>query len=133
MNDRNKVAVQSETRAEDRVEERRTAANVPAVDVFEDAAGVTVIADLPGVSRDRLNIRMEAEVLSIEAEAAVAVPAGVRLVHGELREPVFRRSFRLGAEFDRDGISANLKQGVLTLRVPRIREAQPRRIPVMGA
>jgi len=129
MNDHNEVAVKQE----DQAQERRAAANVPAVDVFEDAAGVTVIADLPGVSRDRLNIRMEAEVLSIEAEASVAVPAEVRLVHGELREPSFRRSFRLGPEFDKDGIAANLKQGVLTLRVPRIREAQPRRIPVMGA
>jgi len=133
MNDHNEVAVKPEDRAEDRAQERRVAANAPAVDIFEDAAGVTVIADLPGVSRDRLNIRMEAEVLSIEAEASVVVPAEVRLVHGELREPSFRRSFRLGPEFDKDAIAANLKQGVLTLRVPRIREAQPRRIPVMGA
>jgi len=129
MSDHNEVAVKQEEPSH----EQRTAASVPAVDIFEDAAGVTVIADLPGVSRDRLNIRMEAEVLSIEAEASVAVPADVRLVHGELREPSFRRSFRLGAEFDKDGISATLKQGVLTLRVPRIREAQPRRIPVTGA
>jgi len=129
MSDHNEVAVKQE----DPSHEPRTAANVPAVDIFEDAAGVTVIADLPGVSRDRLNIRMEAEVLSIEAEASVTVPGDVRLVHGELREPAFRRSFRLGPEFDKDGIAANLKQGVLTLRVPRIREAQPRRIPVMGA
>jgi HSP20 family molecular chaperone IbpA len=72
-------------------------------------------------------------MLVIEGEASVSVPADVRLVHGELREPLFRRSFRLGPEFDKDAITASLKYGVLTLQVPRIREAQPRQIPVTVA
>jgi len=125
MNERNELAVKQE----DRTGQPR-GANLPAIDIFEDPTGITLVADLPGVTKDRLNIKVESEVLIIEGEASVQVPAGVRLVHGEMREPRFRRTFRLGPEFDRDAISANLKQGVLTLRVPRIREAQPRRIPV---
>ena len=60
----------------------------------------------------------------------MATPGDLQLVLGELRAPVFRRAFRLGQEFDRAQINASLKQGVLTLRIPRAREAQPRRIPV---
>lgn len=106
------------------------AANLPAVDISEDAAGVTVLADLPGVTKDRLSINVESEMLVVEGEAAVPVPAGVRLTQGELREPLIRRSFRLGPEFDKDAIQAGLRQGVLTLRIPRIREAKPRQIQV---
>jgi HSP20 family molecular chaperone IbpA len=103
-----------------------------AVDIFEDPQGISLIADLPGVSKDRLRINVESDVLLIEGEAAVSTPADLRLVHGELRAPLFRRAFRLGQEFDRSEISASLKQGVLTLRIPRVREAQPRQIPVVA-
>jgi HSP20 family molecular chaperone IbpA len=127
MNERNELVEQG-----GRSNEQRPA-NLPAVDIFEDAAGVTVLADLPGVTKDRLSVKVESEVLVIEGEASVPVPAGVRLIHGELREPLFRRSFRLGPEFDKEAIQASLRQGVLTLRVPRIREAQPRQIPVTMA
>ncbi len=125
MNERNKLVVEQDGRSKE-----QRPATLPAVDIFEDATGVTVIADLPGVTKDRLNVKVESEMLVIEGEASVQVPSDVRLIHGELREPLFRRSFRLGPEFDKDAISASLKQGILTLRVPRVREAQPRRIPV---
>ncbi|WP_278490289.1 Hsp20/alpha crystallin family protein [Achromobacter insolitus] len=125
MNERNKLVVEQDGRSKE-----QRPATLPAVDIFEDATGVTVIADLPGVTKERLNVKVESEMLVIEGEASVQVPNDVRLIHGELREPLFRRSFRLGPEFDKDAISASLKQGILTLRVPRVREAQPRRIPV---
>ena len=125
MNERNKLVVEQDGRSKE-----QRPATLPAVDIFEDATGVTVIADLPGVTKERLNVKVESEMLVIEGEASVQVPSDVRLIHGELREPLFRRSFRLGPEFDKDAISASLKQGILTPRVPRVREAQPRRIPV---
>ncbi|WP_313620700.1 Hsp20/alpha crystallin family protein [Achromobacter sp.] len=128
MNERNDLAVEQVGRSK-----QQRPANLPAVDIFEDATGVTVLADLPGVTKDRLNIKVESEMLVIEGEASVPVPDDVRLIHGELREPLFRRSFRLGPEFDKDAISASLKHGVLTLQVPRIREALPRQIPVTTA
>ena len=128
MNERNEFVVEQDGRSKE-----QRPANLPAVDIFEDATGVTFLADLPGVTKDRLNIKVESEMLVIEGEASVPVPADVRLVHGELREPLFRRSFRLGPEFDKDAITASLKYGVLTLQVPRIREAQPRQIPVTVA
>lgn len=125
MDERNKLVIEQDGRSKE-----QRPATLPAVDIFEDATGVTVIADLPGVTKDRLNVKVESEMLVIEGEASVQVPSDVRLIHGELREPLFCRSFRLGPEFDKDAISASLKQGILTLRVPCIREAQSRRIPV---
>ena len=65
------------------------------------------------------------------APAADASAARAAL-HAALRAPLVRRSFRLGQEYDRGEISASLKQGVLTLRIPRVREAQPRQIPVQA-
>lgn len=130
MNERNDLAVSKETPAAEKRDTRGV--TVPAVDIFEDPAGITLIADLPGVSKERLRINVESDVLQIEGEASVATPTDLRLVVGELRAPVFRRAFKLGQEFDRAEINASLKQGVLTLRIPRVREAQPRQIAVVA-
>ena len=126
MNDRKDLTVT----ADDSAKREGRAVTVPAVDVYEDPQAITLVADLPGVSKERLHINVETDVLVIEGEASVATPGDLQLVLGELRAPVFRRAFRLGQEFDRAQINASLKQGVLTLCIPRAREAQPRRIPV---
>jgi HSP20 family protein len=105
----------------------------PAVDIFEDAAGITLLADLPGVSKERLSIKVESNRLFIEGVAAIPAPAGVKVFHTELRESIYRRAFTLGRELDRASIQANLKDGVLTLRVPRLQEAQPRQIEITTA
>ncbi|MGO4398032.1 Hsp20/alpha crystallin family protein [Achromobacter sp. PAB15] len=131
MEERNQVAATRGSESLTKVSnESNRAATLPAVDIYENATGITLLADLPGVSKDRLSIKVQANELLIEGEAAVQVPAEVRLVHNELREPLFRRSFTLGHDLDKDNISANLKHGVLTLQIPRLREAQPRKISV---
>jgi len=131
MEERNQVATTRGSESLTKVSnESNRAATLPAVDIYENATGITLLADLPGVSKDRLSIKVQANELLIEGEAAVQVPAEVRLVHNELREPLFRRSFTLGHDLDKDNISANLKHGVLTLQIPRLREAQPRKISV---
>ncbi|KNY08644.1 heat-shock protein Hsp20 [Achromobacter piechaudii] len=131
MQERNQLAA---TRGADSLapvtNEANRPATLPAVDIYENATGITLLADLPGVSKERLSIKVQSNELLIEGEAAVQVPAEVRLVHNELREPLFRRSFTLGHDLDKDNITANLKHGVLTLQIPRQREAQPRKISV---
>lgn len=102
----------------------------PAVDVFEDRNGVTLLVDLPGVPRDRLNISVQDNTLLIAAEAVVPTPAGLRVQHAELRDPLFERTFSLAADLDASRISAQLRDGVLKLTVPRRDEAKPRRIDV---
>jgi len=103
---------------------------VPAVDVFEDSRGITLYADLPGVPREKLDVRVQDGSLSIEAEAVVPTPAGLRLQHGEVQHPHFRRAFTLSPDFDVSRIDAQLRDGVLKLTIPRREEAKPRRIEV---
>ncbi|WP_176042744.1 MULTISPECIES: Hsp20/alpha crystallin family protein [Burkholderia cepacia complex] len=103
---------------------------VPAVDIYEDSQGVTLWADLPGVTKDKLDVKVHDSSLSIAAEAAVPTPANLRLQHAEVREPHFARTFTLSPDFDTSKIEASLQDGVLKLTIPRRDEARPRRIEV---
>jgi HSP20 family molecular chaperone IbpA len=105
----------------------------PAVDIFEDSAGITLLADMPGVSRDRLDVRLDGDSLVIEGRVELNAPAEMRALWAEVDVPRFRRSFTLSRELDAARIEANLKDGVLTLRVPKHPHAQPRRIQVRAA
>ncbi|OMG69463.1 Hsp20/alpha crystallin family protein [Burkholderia ubonensis] len=102
----------------------------PAVDVYEDSQGATLWVDLPGVTKDKLDVRVHDDRLSIEAEAVVRVPPNFQLQHAEVQEPRFARTFVLSADFDSSRIDANLQDGVLKLTIPRREEARPRRIEV---
>jgi HSP20 family protein len=103
---------------------------VPPVDVYEDEAGITLLADLPGVSRERLGVRVDGESLVLEATASTAQPEGMQLVYGEAQVPSYRREFTLSRELDASRIEASLKDGVLRLAIPKLEEAKPRRIEV---
>ncbi|MEP6503893.1 MAG: Hsp20/alpha crystallin family protein [Betaproteobacteria bacterium] len=105
----------------------------PAVDIFEDAGGITLLADMPGVSRERLDIRLDGDTLAIEGRVQLDAPAEMRALWSEVGVPHFRRTFTLSRELDAARIEANLKDGVLTLRVPKQAHAQPRRIEVNAA
>jgi HSP20 family protein len=105
----------------------------PPVDVIEDSNGITLYADLPGVGREKLDLRVEADTLTIEAEADLAMPEGLASQHTEVGLARFRRVFTLSKELDTEQVSAELSQGVLTLRIPKARHAQPRRVEVRVA
>lgn len=102
----------------------------PAVDIVEDTHGITLWADLPGVAKENLDVKVHDGNLSIEAQATVASPAGLRLQHAEIRAPFFARAFSLSSDFDTTRIDANLQDGVLKLTIPRRDEARPRKIEV---
>jgi HSP20 family protein len=103
---------------------------VPPVDVFEDEAGITVLADLPGVSRERLAVRIDGDSLLIEGTAEVKGPENLELLYGEAQPATYRREFTLSRELDAGRIEAQLKDGVLRLSIPKAEEAKPRRIDV---
>jgi HSP20 family protein len=103
---------------------------VPPVDVYEDESAITLLADLPGVSRDRLGVRVDGESLLIEASASTVQPEGMELIYGEAQFPSYRRQFTLSRELDPSRIEAALKDGVLKLQIPKREEARPRRIEV---
>lgn len=106
---------------------------LPAVDVFEDESGITVLADMPGVSRDELELKVEGDTLSIEGGVRTLAPEGLEALYAEVRVPRYRRTFTLSRELDTARIEANLKDGILTLRMPKQAYAQARRIPVSAA
>lgn len=112
---------------------RRDAAVLPPVDVIEDATGITLYADLPGVAREQLNLRVEADTLTIEGEVGLTTPDGLQASHAEVQVPRYRRVFTLSKELDPDKISAELAQGVLRLRIPKAEHAQPRKVQIRVA
>lgn len=102
----------------------------PAVDIFEDDTGITVHADMPGVSRDRLDIHVDNDTLSIEGRAEIPMPEGMEALHADIRSTRYQRSFTLSSELEGDKVEASLKDGILTLRIPRREEHKPRRIEI---
>jgi HSP20 family molecular chaperone IbpA len=109
---------------------RRAPALWPPVDVIEDSTGITLYADVPGVPRDKLNVRVESDTLAIEADMALALPKGMEANHPEVQLSRYRRAFTLSKELDAEKVNAELSQGVLRVRIPKAEHAQPRRIAV---
>ena len=103
---------------------------IPRVDVFEDDAGITLLADLPGVPKDRLELKVDGDTLLIEGAIATPTPQDLQSVYAEIRVPRYRRAFVLSRELDPGKIDANLRDGVLNLRIPKQEHAKPRRIAV---
>ena len=106
------------------------AALMPPVDVIEDASGITLYADLPGVSRDKLNLHVETGTLTIDAEIDLSLPEGLQSSHTEVGLGRFHRTFTLSSELDTQEVTAELAEGVLKLRIPKAEHAKPRRIEV---
>lgn len=102
----------------------------PSVDIFEDAEGITLIADMAGVSRDRLNLHVENNALTIDGEMHIDMPQGIEALYADVRSTRYQRSFTLSRELDSDAISANLKDGVLNVHIPKREEARRRKIEV---
>jgi len=105
----------------------------PPVSVVEDATGITLYADLPGVSRDKLNIHVEGDTLTVDGALELNVPEGMEAIHAEVELPRFRRVFTLSRDLDGEKVAAEFRQGVLTLRIPKAAHAQPRKINVKVA
>ena len=102
----------------------------PRADVYETPEEIVVVAELPGVSEESLDITLEQRELTIRGTTAASAPEGYRLIYSEYGEGNYERRFVLADSIDRTGIAANLKNGVLQLRLPKVKEALARKIPV---
>ncbi|MDX1370108.1 Hsp20/alpha crystallin family protein [Pseudomonas sp.] len=103
---------------------------LPRVDVFENKDGILLVADMPGVPKDKLELRVENDTLLIEGEIAPDTPENMEPVYAEVRLSRYRRAFSLSSELDTSRIDAQLRDGVLNLRIPKQAHAQPRKIEV---
>lgn len=127
MNEQSK-AVRRESEAK-----RPEPALLPPVDVVEDASGITLYADLPGVAKDGISLQVEADSLTIAGEMSLDLPGGMAPSHAEVGLPRYRRVFTLSKELDGEKVSAEFRHGVLKLRIPKAEHAQPRKIEVQVA
>lgn len=100
----------------------------PPVDIYETPDGLVVLADLPGVAQEALDVRVDNNVLTIRGHARHTIPGDVTYREYELAN--FFRQFELSDKVDQQHISAELKCGVLTLQLPKAAEAKPRQIEV---
>jgi HSP20 family protein len=104
---------------------------VPPVDIYETGEGLIVNADLPGVAKENMDIRVENNLLTIRGKAAHLAPG--EPIYREYGLMNFFRQFELNERVEQTKISAELKHGVLTLNLPKAEEAKPKKIDVKVA
>lgn len=102
----------------------------PPIDIFETADGLILLADLPGVTLDSLELQVQDNKLTLFGRVFQNLPANARLIHQEYALGHFLRSFILSEEVDHERITAKFNQGVLEVFLPRVPKAEPRRIQV---
>ncbi len=102
----------------------------PRADIYETADAIEVIADLPGVKEEGLDITLEKTQLTIRGSVNFQEPEGFKPAYGDYEHGDYERSFVLSNSVDRERIEAALKEGVLRLHLPKVKEAMARKIPV---
>lgn len=105
----------------------------PLIDIHEGPDGLVLEADLPGVAQDHVAIQLEENVLILTAKVDAPVAGEARSLHEEYRQADFHRSFILSDEVDRERITADLKNGVLRLTLPKAERAKTRRIEIKSS
>lgn len=100
----------------------------PPVDIYETPDGLVVLADLPGVAQEALEVHVDHNVLTIRGQARHGIPGEVTYREYDLIN--FFRQFELSDQVDQSHITADLERGVLTLQLPKAAEAKPRQIEV---
>jgi HSP20 family protein len=116
-----------ENRDGDRVQAEQFVA--PPASVIEADGGYTLEVEMPGVSKDRLDISVENNELTIVGRRSLPTVEGT-LVHHESRSENFRRTFELDPSIDANRISAKIEQGLVTLTLPKAEHVKPRKITV---
>jgi HSP20 family molecular chaperone IbpA len=89
-------------------------------------------ADMPGVARERLNLRVEGNSLLVEGTIGIAPQEDMTALYADVRSTVYRRRFALSNELETEKIEANLKDGELIVHIPKRAELRARRIEVQG-
>lgn len=88
------------------------------VDIFEDSEGITLMADMPGVSREHLDIEVHKDMLLVEGDARIDMPEGMEAVHADVRSTRYRRSFALSSELDVEKLMPAWRMVCLTCASP---------------
>ena len=103
---------------------------VPAVDIYETEEALTLVADMPGVSPEGIRIDLKDDQLTVAGEVLASAGSQERVLLKEYETGDYFRQFALGEVIDQSKITAQLKNGVLTLVLPKVEKAKPRRIEI---
>jgi HSP20 family protein len=104
---------------------------MPTADIFETEDALTVVLEMPGVSKDNVDVGVETGVLTIEGRIDFQKYEGLQPIYGEYNVGPYRRGFRISSQIDQNKITAEMRDGVITLTLPKAEEAKPRRIAVV--
>jgi HSP20 family protein len=103
---------------------------LPVTDIFETDQALTVVLEMPGVSKESVEVGVENDVLTINGQIDFSKYEGLQPLYIEYNIGNYSRSFQISSKIDQDGIKAELKDGVMTLVLPKAEKAKPRRISV---
>jgi len=133
MATRNDELQKKEATAPEGVERtRRRNVFLPNTDIYEDTENIYLVADMPGVDANHVDITLEKNVLTITGTVEEASPVGHELVYREYPVGDYQRAFTISNEVDRNGIKAKVKDGVLELTLPKEETVKPRQITVQA-
>lgn len=118
---------EAETRQESTIPAR---VYVPVTDIFETEEALTLKLEMPGVARDRVDVRVENDILTIEGRMDFGGYEQLRPLYTEYNIGNYARTFQLSSKIEQDRISAALQDGVMTLVLPKVEQAKPRKIQV---
>jgi HSP20 family protein len=132
MNDRDLIKKQDDRReiTARRMDERSERKVAPPIDIFETDERVVVLADMPGVDRSELDITVDRGLLTVRGKQRQQTREGLNPIYQEYSPSIFERSFTLSELVDAENVSANVRDGVLRLEIPKRREARPHKITV---
>ena len=102
----------------------------PRTSVYETPDALLFVAEVPGLTDKDLDVTLKDDVLTLSGERKVAPPEGAQVLRQEQRPTRFARSFALPFPVVADGLTAELKDGILNVRLPKVPEVQPRRVPI---
>ena len=103
---------------------------LPVTDIFETDQALTVVLEMPGVGKDAVDVSVEDDVLAIDGRIDYSKYEGLQPVYTEYNVGHYTRSFQLSSKIEQGNISAELKDGVMTLVLPKAEKAQPRKIKI---
>ena len=103
---------------------------LPVADIFETDHALKVVLEMPGVDKDSVDVGVENDVLTIAGRIDVSKYEGLRPLYTEYNIGNYSRSFQISNRIDQNGIKADLKDGVMTIVLPKSEKAKPRRIAV---
>jgi HSP20 family protein len=103
---------------------------LPVADIYEAPDALSVVLEMPGVQKSDVAINVEDGVLTVQGQIDLTKYKGLQPLYTEYNIGHYARSFRLSSKIDQNQIAAEMKDGVLSLRLPKVEEAKPRTIKI---